>query len=163
MAKIKLIIVIVGILALVLLGWGGYNFLAKKTGAPQLPGIPSLITSERSLQGIWTFKEVYLADPATGEFKLQPIEETQKQSSYVEFKGDMFCTGGQLDPNRKPYPCSKYLPFSVSGDKINIKDPSQPMMTVSWKFVSGNLELILELPPGEGGKIQKLKFVLTEL
>ena len=65
MAKTKLII-IVGILALVLLGWGGYNFWAKKTGAPQLPSIPSLITSERSLQGIWTVKEVYLADTKTG-------------------------------------------------------------------------------------------------
>ncbi|MDP3792715.1 MAG: hypothetical protein Q8Q89_03210 [bacterium] len=159
----KLIIVIVGILALVLLGWGGYNFWAKKTGAPQLPSVPSLITSERSLQGIWTVKEVYLADTKTGELKLLPLEESGKKDSYFEFKGDMFCnSGGQLDSYRKPYPCSEYQPFSVSGDKINIKDPSRPI-TVSWKFVSGNLELILELPPGEGGKIQKLKYVLTEL
>ncbi|HEY4504756.1 MAG TPA: hypothetical protein VJI73_03215 [Candidatus Paceibacterota bacterium] len=162
MAKTKLIIVIVGILALVLLGWGGYNFWAKKAGAPQLPGIPSLITSERSLQGIWTVKEVYLADTKTGELKLLPLETSGKKDSYLEFKGDMFCTNGQLDSYRKPYPCSSYQPFSVSGDKINIEDPSR-QMTGSWKFVSGNLELILELPPGERGEIQKIKFVLTEL
>src|SRR3989344_2516297 len=131
MAKTKLIIIIVGS-ALVLLGWGGYNFWAKKTGAPQLPSIPSLITSERSLQGIWTFKEVYAIDPTTGEFKLLPAQGG-KTNSYVEFKGDMFCTSGQLDSYRKPYPCSKYQPFSVSGDKINFEDPSQPM-TAGWKF-----------------------------
>ncbi|OGN05056.1 MAG: hypothetical protein A2659_01345 [Candidatus Yanofskybacteria bacterium RIFCSPHIGHO2_01_FULL_44_24] len=162
MTKTKLVIIIVVISALVLLGWGGYNFWAKKAGAPQLPGIPSLITSERSLQGIWTVKEVYLADTKTGELKLLPLEESGKKDSYLEFKGDMFCNGGQLDSYRKPYPCPKYLPFSVSGDKIKIEDPSQTI-TASWEFVSGNLELILELPPGEGGKIQKLKFVLTEL
>lgn len=127
-----------------------------------MPDIPSLITSERSLQGIRAIKEVYLADTRTGELKLLPLEESGKKESYIEFKGNMFCTSGRLDPYRKPYPCSQYQPFSVSGDKINIEDPSRPM-TGSWKIISGDLKLILELPPGERGEIQKIKFVLTKL
>jgi len=74
-----LTIIIICILALVLLGWGGYNFWAKKTGAPQLPSIPSLITSEGLLQGIWAVKEVYCSDPQTGELKLMSLEESGKK------------------------------------------------------------------------------------
>ena len=158
------LVVIVSVVALVLLGLGGYSIWAKKTGAPplSLPDIPSLITSERSLQGIWTFKELYVADPATGELKLQ-TDEGGKANSYFEFKGNMFCTSGRLDSNGKPYPCSKYAPFSVSGDTMSIQDPSQPIMTINWKIVSGNLEFAFEVPAGEGGKPQKVKFVLTKL
>lgn len=154
MKKINFLVLgVVSVLILVLLGFWGYNIIAKKTGAPQLPNILPLLSPGGSLQGVWVFKELYVADPATGELKLQPIEGGQA-NSYLEFKGKMFCTSGQLDPGRKPYPCNKYQPFSVSGDKINIEDPSQPMI-IHWKFVSGNLELTLELP--------KVKFVLTEL
>lgn len=162
MKPLTIIFVIIGVLVLVSLGIWGYNTIAKKTGAPQVPNIVPLLSSERSLQGIWTIKEVYLADTKTGELKSLPLEESGKKESYIEFKGNMFCTNGRLDPYRKPYPCSKYQPFSVSGDKINIEDPSQPM-TASWKIISGDLELILEFPPGERGEIQKLKYVLTKL
>lgn len=163
MSRKKVIFIVVGIVVLLFLGLGGYNMIAKKTGAPQLPDIPSLLSGERSLQGVWTLKELYVADPATGELKLQTVEEGQK-NSYLEFKGNMFCTSGQLDPERKPYPCSQYQPFSVSGDKITIEDPNQSM-TASWKIISGNLELTLELPTGsrQGSVTQKVKFVLTEL
>ena len=154
------LVIIVGVVILVLLGLGGYSMWAKKTGAPSLPNIPALLSSGRSLQGFWAFKEAYIADPATGEFKLQPAGG--EANSYVEFKGDAFCTDGQLDPNRKPYPCVKYQPFSVSGDKITVEDPSQPM-TIEWKIVYGNLELTLELPAGQEGETQTIKFVLTKL
>jgi len=155
--------IILGIVVLAVLGGGGYWYFVlnqNKPSLPSLPSIPSLVTSEHSLQGFWAFQEFYAVDPTTGEFKLQPAGG--KANSYVEFKGDMFCTGGQLDPVRKPYPCAKYQPFSVSGDKINIKDPSQPM-TWGWKIISGNLEFTLELSAGEGGKTQKIKFVFTKL
>ena len=156
--------IILGIVVLAIVGGGAYWYFvlnqSNPSSLPSLPNIPALLSSERSLQGFWAFKETYIADPATGEFKLQPAGG--EANSYVEFKGNMFCTGGQLDPERKPYPCAKYQLFSVSGDNITLEDPSQPM-TVGWKIVSGNLELTLELPAGEGGKTQKVKFVFTKL
>ena len=63
---------------------------------------------------------------------------------------------GRLDYNRKPYPCSTYQPFSISGDTIKIEDPSRPM-TLKWKRVSGNFELTFESTG------QRVKVVLTEL
>jgi hypothetical protein len=79
----------------------------------------------------------------------------------MEFKGDMVCSGGQLDSERKPQACPKYQSFSVSGDKITIQDPSQTM-TASWEIVSEDLELVLEAPAQEG-KVQKIKIVLERL
>lgn len=161
----KKVILVIAVFAI--LGGGAYWYFvlnqskSSLPSLPSLPDIPSLVSSGRSLQGTWTFKELYTVDPATGEFTLRPAEEGQK-NSYLEFKGDMFCASGRLDPNRKPYPCSNYQPFSVSGDKITIEDPSQPMI-IEWKTVSGNLELTLGLPAGPGGETQKVKFVLMEL
>lgn len=160
MSMKKILVIIVAFL--ILAGSGYWYFVLRQSNQslPLLPDISSLLSSERSLQGIWTAKEVYATDPAKGELKLLP-DQGGKANSYFEFKGDMFCTSGRLDPNRKPYPCSKYQPFSVSGDKINFEDFSQPMIA-HWKFVSGNLELTLEAPAG-GGKTQKVKFILMKL
>ena len=152
------------IIAVIILGMGVGGFVLisknKTSSPPSLPEAKILPGGENSLQGVWVFKEVYAEDSATGELKLQPAQEGQK-NSYMEFKGDMFCEGGQLDSERKPYPCSRYKPFSVSGDKIKIEDPSQPM-TVGWKIISGNLELTLDLGSAGGNKIPKIKFVLTK-
>ena len=155
---------ILGIIVFIILGGAGYWYFTSSQGesSPRsLPSIPLLLSPERSLQGVWVFKEVYVEDPATGEFKLQTPQENKK-NSYLEFRGDQFCPGGQLDPERKPYPCPRHQQFSVSGDKISIEDPSQPM-TAYWKIASADLELVLELPAGEGGKTQRVKFVLTRL
>ena len=147
--------IILAVVVLITLGFVGYGIFAEKVGTPPLPNILPLLSLGGSLQGVWGIKELYIADPATGEFKLQPPGEDEKYS-YLEFKGDMTCMNGRLDHNRKPYPCSSYQPFSVSGDTIKIEDPSRPM-TVIWKMVSGNLELTFESTG------QKIKFVLTEL
>ena len=143
------------VVVLIILGFVGYGIFVEKVGAPPLPNILPLLSPGGSLQGVWSIKELYITDPATGEFKLQPPGEKEKYS-YLEFKGDMTCMDGRLDHNRKPYPCSNYQPFSVSGDIIKIEDPSRPM-TLNWKKVSGNVELTFESTG------QKIKFVLTEL
>ena len=158
----SLLVIIVGVSVFILLGLGGYSILTKETGAPQLPNILPFSTSEDSLQGIWTVKEVYATDPATGEFKPVADQNEGKENSYMEFKGDKLCSGGQLDSKRKPQPCPNYVSFSVSGDKITIQDPAQPQqpsMTVGWKIISGDLELTLEAP-GPEGKVQKIKLIL---
>ena len=147
--------IILAVVVLIILGFVGYGIFVKKVGAPPLPNILPLLSPVGSLQGVWGIKEVYIADPATGEFKLQPPGEKEKYS-YLEFKGDMTCMDGRLDYNRKPYPCSTYQPFSISGDTIKIEDPSRPM-TLKWKRVSGNFELTFESTG------QRVKVVLTEL
>jgi hypothetical protein len=159
----SLLVIIVGIFVLILLGLGGYSMLTQETGMPQLSKLPNILPfsiSEDSLQGIWTVKELYATDPVTGEFKSIVDQNESKKNSYMEFKGNQFC-GGQLDSERKPQPCPKYQSFSVSGDKITLQDPSQAM-TVSWRIVSGDLELIPEAPANEG-KVQKIKIVLKRL
>ena len=114
MAK-KLIIIIV--ILIVLGGLGYFVFLNKEGNTPQDPKL---------LLGWWINTD---KDPNAKYMDLQSTD-------YREFKEKEICLGYDQD-SRGGISCSKYLPYMVEGDMINVE--GNPYY--KWRFKGDTLEI----------------------